>query len=111
MRVALLTDSAQGEQPQPGQPPLSALESFALQRPVPLSNAMESPETAVAESSSSKKSESKKTFVLKKWVGVALWHFGDDTNSDCGICRSSKQDYCTISYLKSGCVSVFSKNS
>lgn len=46
-----------------------------------------------------KKSEPKKTFVLKKWTGVALWHFGDDTNADCGICRSSKQDYCTISSL------------
>jgi hypothetical protein len=57
---------------------------------------MEATEAAPAETSSTKKSEPKKTFVLKKWTGVALWHFGDDTNSDCGICRSSKQDYCTL---------------
>lgn len=57
-----------------------------------------------------KKSEPKKTFVLKKWTGVALWHFGDDTNADCGICRSSKQDYCTIPHYSHFDIALLSVN-
>lgn len=36
----------------------------------------------------------KKTFVLKKWTGVALWQFGEEV-SNCAICRTSMQEVCT----------------